>query len=136
MGAWTAAIEAGLDAALLAPAMIDAQMRQGRYEEAMAAAAQRGPGDADLTRRLAAATLAAGRAPAAIETLDRHLEMMPADRDAQWLRLHALFAIAASGQGDPAAASARQRFKSLAPPYVDAKAAHSALAAEWLAALP
>lgn len=137
VAAWTQAIQAGLTASLLAPALMDAHMRQGQAERALAIASGDGAADADgaVVRRVAAAHLAMGRRASALEVLDRRLHAASDDLEAQWLRLHALFAEAATADG-AGADNARRRFRELAPPYIAAKGPHADLAAEWLAALP
>jgi hypothetical protein len=137
--AWDAALSAGLDRGLLTPLMVDAALRQGDIERALtlgASAMGSRPTDAVLTRRVAAAHLAAKRASAALDLLNPLLDREPDDSEAQWLRLHARFMEMVAGEISNATPPARESFKQLAARYIESKGRHAVLAAEWAAVIP
>jgi hypothetical protein len=135
---WNAALQAGASATVLAPPMMNAWLRLGDPGQAVAvgrAALTPGSADAVIVRRLAAALIANGRRGEAVNTLDEHLGPEPADPDAQWLLLHALFEELASASSPAADAPTRSRFAALAARYVATGGRHAALAREWASAM-
>jgi hypothetical protein len=139
MTAWDAAIKAGFAREPLAPLLIDGYLRLGdssRATEIATTALQSRSTDAVLTRRLAAAHLAAGREAEALGLLERRLTEQADDLDAQWLMLHALFSGFVKGQSPGADAAGHTRIKELAKRYIDTGGKHAALATEWVAAVP
>lgn len=137
--AWDSAVAAGLDATLLSPVMIDSALRQGDAERAIrlgTSALGTSPANAAVTRRLAASHLAAQRAPSALALLDPHLERVPDDTDAQWLRLHAHFMEIVAKGITTADEPTRDRFRQLAARYVEAKGRNATLATEWASVVP
>ena len=94
IAAWQAAMAAGFDAPTVPGLLVDAYLRLGDTGHAIELATgglERQPGDAALTRRLAAAHIAANRMDEAVRVLDGHLRASADDADAQWLLLQALF---------------------------------------------
>lgn len=82
--------------------------------------------------RAAVATLIANHREAdAIALLETRLAEQPADQDARWLMLHALYAGFVTG-GKPLPPAEAARFTAHARAYIDAKGINAALAAEWL----
>jgi hypothetical protein len=129
VASWDAAVAGGVDAAAIAPLMVDALMRQGNAARAIELA-QRSRAD-NAAHRLAAAQIAARRLDDALRTLDTRLAQHPGDTEAQWLTLHALFAGLVAGTGPGSDAAGRARIAELAGRYATAKGRHAALAAEW-----
>ena len=135
VAAWQAAIAAGFDAPTIQGLVVDAYLRLADSAHAIelaTAGLERQPGDALLTRRLAAAHIAANRMDEAVRVLDGHLRASPDDADAQWLLLQALFTGAARAQGPGADQAGRDRIKEVATRYAEAGGKNAALAAEWL----
>jgi hypothetical protein len=138
IAAWLAAIDAGLDASTVTGLLCDAYLRMGdaaRAGELAAAALAKQPGDASLVRRVAAAHLVANRRDEAVRVLDEHLRASPADVDAQWLLLQALYTGAARAQGPGADQAGRDRITEIAARYAQAGGKNAALAAEWAASV-
>ena len=130
--AWQSAIDAGLPAILIAPFMVDAHLRRGDGARAAAVVAAELAGRAPegaWARTVAAAQLAAGHDREAIAVLEARLAQRPGDAEAQWLRLHALYASVVRGgeQGNA------PRFITAAQGY---KGPHEALVTEWLKVIP
>jgi hypothetical protein len=138
IAAWQAAIDAGLDASVLTSLLADAHMRlgnQARVVELATASLAAQPGDAAMTRRLAAAHMAGNRLDEAVRVLEDHLRATPADVDAQWLLLQALFTGAARAQGPGADQAGRDRIREIAERYAQAGGKNAALATEWAASV-
>lgn len=137
LAAWDAALDAGGSRPILAPLMMNAWLRLGEPGRAVALGrAALTPGaDPALARRLAAALVADRRHAEAVKTLDRHLALDPADSDAQWLLLHALFAEFATAAPAAADTAAQTRFGEIAARYIAANGRHAALAREWALAM-
>ena len=138
IAAWQAAIGAGFDPPTVSRLLIDAYLRLGDTAHAIelaTAGLERQPGDAALTRRLAAAYIAANRMDDAVRVLDAHLRTSADDADAQWLLLQALFTGAARAQGPGADQAGRDRIKEVATRYAQAGGKNAALAAEWAASV-
>jgi hypothetical protein len=127
--AWRTAATTGLDERFLASLLVDAYLRAGdTAAAAMLADRFRESTEPSLTRRVAAAYIAAGREPDALAVLDAHLARATSDDQAQWLRLRALFSgIVQRRIADTA------RFLELAAAYVGANGRHAALAKDWSA---
>jgi hypothetical protein len=129
--AWEAAIEAGPHPPITRQLLAEALMRRGEYSRAAAAIADAPRDESPSRARLTARTaIGSGRYADAIRILDGHLADDAADADAQWLRLHALYADAVAGNQQSA-----ERFAAEAPRYIDANGVNAALATEWLGAL-
>jgi hypothetical protein len=131
---WTEAAGTGLSEALLAPLIIDAHLRAGEHSQAIALgerARHSAPADPALTRRLSAAYLGAGRESDALKVLDAYLATAPDDREAEWLRLHALFSGIVQRRVVDAAGGSSTRFQELATAYITANGRHAALAKDW-----
>ena len=130
--AWLSAKTEGF--AGLEPFLVDAYLRRGDSPRAAAliAAALAGRAPEGAWLRVAAAVhLAAGRDQEALPLLEARLADAPADADARWLRVQALYgAIVRGGAGDPAA------FRMAAQAHIDAGGTNAGLAAEWLRAVP
>jgi hypothetical protein len=134
--AWQAARAAGWPATLVAPAIADAQVRLGRLEDAGRTAREAltaGAVDASIVRVAAAADIAVRRHVQALETLTAHLAFAPAESDAQWMVIHALFASFVEGEGPGSTAEGRARLDEAVQRYVAAGGRHHALAEEWRA---
>jgi hypothetical protein len=136
--AWTAAMNAGFDAAALTPLLVDSHLRLGEAPSALelatrAVAAQ--PGNSVLRRGLAAAQMASKQEADAIAGLEALVTEQPEDQDARWLLLHALFAGHVSGQGASTTPQGKQRLRDLAQAYIAGKGRHAALATEWAEAI-
>ena len=85
-----------------------------------------------MVRSAAAVLIATQKERDAVRLIDARLAAVPADLDAQWLLLHALFAQLAR---DPQATAIKERFTKQARAYIDAKGPNGALAVEWLGGL-
>jgi tetratricopeptide (TPR) repeat protein len=133
IAAWETAAGSGIDAGALAPLLIEAYLRQRhpRAEEIARAAHASAPASAPVARGLAAVHIAAGREREAIALIDARLAAEPADLDAQFLLLHALFAGWVHG-GAGAAMDGKERFESVGRGYVEAKGRNASLVTEWL----
>jgi hypothetical protein len=133
--AWNGAREGGLPDTAVAPLLVDAYLR--RNDIARAAAMARAvldahPADRDARRALAATFIASRRFAEAIDVLDGVPSSETNDLEADFLRLHALFA-AHVGRASPPGGT--ERFERLAAGYVDGAGQHAALVREWLAAV-
>jgi hypothetical protein len=134
--AWLAARAAGWPPALVAAPIAEAQVRLGRLEDAGRTAREAlnaGVVDASLVRIAAAADTVARRYAQAVEALTSHLAFAPADTDAQWMLVHALFASFVAGEGPGAASDGRARLDDVVERYVATGGRHRALAEEWRA---
>jgi tetratricopeptide (TPR) repeat protein len=131
--AWQAALDGGVDAAIVVPFLVDAHLRVGDLARA-AEIAEGGAksGAAAILRSLAAVHVAQGRELDAIPALERHLAAHPEDRDGQYALLHALFASYVRGKGPGTTDEGKERFKTLARTYIDAKARHGVVVGEWV----
>lgn len=131
IAAWQDALTAGASRALIVPHLIEAYLRRNDIARASALLADlKAPG---WSRSAAAVLIATNKESDAIPVIEAHLAQMPADVDAQWLLLHALFARCVH---DPnAAPSVRDRLVKVAQTYIDAKGMHAALAEEWMKAI-
>ena len=137
LSAWQSAVDDGVDAGVLAPAMIDAALRLGDSARAVAIGekAMNAMPSAELARRYAAALMTADRHSDALTVLESQARQNPADLEAQWLMLHALFNDFVAGRGPGADTAGRNRFEEIALRYVAAKGPNTALAQDWLAIL-
>jgi len=131
ISAWQEALTAGAPRALVAPYLLDAYLRRSDYTRA--AVFLPDIKAAGWSRGTAAVLIATQKENDAIPMLETRLKATPADADAQWLLLHALFAQLVKNTNPPAAA--RERFTTLARAYVDAKGVNAALAQDWLNAI-
>jgi hypothetical protein len=133
---WESAIEAGAAARPLVSLVADALLRQGDAARAIEVAERDAqPSDVELLRRIAAARIAQGRDADALRLLNPILMRRPADIDAQWLTIHALFAGYVAGNGVAMDAGARMRLLTLVSQYAAAGGPHAALGHEWAAAV-
>jgi hypothetical protein len=131
IAAWQEALTAGAARATIVPHLLDAYLRRGDMTRAAQLIAETKTPRGAWSRSTAAILIATQKESEAIAMLDARLAAAPADADAQWLLLHALFSQFAR---DPnGAAAARERFMTSARTYIDAKGANAALAEEWLA---
>jgi hypothetical protein len=129
-------IEAGAAARPLVSLVADALLRQGDAARAIEVAERDAqPSDVELLRRIAAARIAQGRDADALRLLNPILMRRPADIDAQWLTIHALFAGYVAGNGVAMDAGARMRLLTLVSQYAAAGGPHAALGHEWAAAV-
>lgn len=136
--AWKAARAAGWPQALAAPPIAEAHVRLAQFDEAGRTAREAlaaGAADPSLVRVAAAADIAARRFAEAVDGLTSHLAFVPADADAQWLLIHAIFASFVTGDGPGTTADGRARFGEAVERYVAAGGRHRALAEEWRAFL-
>jgi hypothetical protein len=136
--AWTAAQAAGASASIVAPLMMNAWLRLGEPERAVTlgrASVTAGTHDAVVARRLAAALITTNRPGEAVEIFDQHLRQNPADLEAQWLALHALFRGFVTGTNPGTDAAGRARIVELASAYAAANGQHALLAREWAQAV-
>jgi hypothetical protein len=137
LAAWQAAVESGADPSSVWPLMIEAWLRLGdsvRARELARRMLATSPDHPRATRQLAAAHLLAGAHDEALVVLDARLQRDAGDADAEWLRLHALFAGFVNGTGVGATPEGRQRLRELATRYAAAQGRHAALALDWAAA--
>ena len=132
IAAWQEASKAGAPPALVAPLLLDAYLRRADFQSAAALIAVTKPAPASpaWTRGVAATLVATNKAGEALPLLDAHLAANPDDGAAQWLRVHALYALVAEGNR-----SLRPRFETSAREYIAANGAHAAVATAWLTAL-
>ena len=130
ISSWQAALRAGIPREAVLPLLADAYLRRGQAADALEAAAawRAAAPDADWWRAVAAASIAAGRPDEAVPLIRARLAGHPADQDAQWLLVHALYALVVKGQEGAAA-----RFIEAGDAYVAGNGPHAALAREWLA---
>lgn len=129
IAAWNAALQAGFPPAFIQPRRAEAYLRQKDFQRAAAAIdSLRSDDDPPVIRTFAATRIATRREADAIVALDGLLATHPADLDAQWLLVHALFSDVVNGNQ-----VRRERFLVEAKRHIDANGANSALAAEWLA---
>jgi hypothetical protein len=129
IAAWQEALTAGAPRSLVVPFLSEAYLRRNDHQRA-AALLDGSAATGAWSRSAAAVLIATQKERDAIRLIDARLAASPADMDAQWLLLHALFAQLAR---DPQPAAARERFTAQARAYIDAKGEHAALAADWLA---
>lgn len=122
--AWLSARDEGLTGT--APFLLDAYLRRGDRARASALSAS-GEGG---WRGQAAAHLASGRDQEALSLIEAQLARTPADADAQWLRLQAMYGLIVRGGGGD-----RPAFKAAAQAYVAGGGTNAALAEEWLKAI-
>lgn len=127
---WTLAADAGLASPELRTLLVDAFLRQGEGTQAMTHIGE-GTGGEGWSRVRVASLVAVGREADALTALDRRIASEPADVDAQWLRLHALFAQFVRGDGFGATPAGAVRFTESAAAYIGANAPHASLAGEW-----
>lgn len=132
IAAWQLARENGLPG--VAPFLVEAYLRRGdnaRAASLVSAELAGRPAQGPWVRALAVAHLANGRNREALAVIDAQLATHPDDSDARWLQLQALYGrIVTDGAAD------HDSFKTAARAYVASGGAHSALAAEWLKAVP
>jgi len=134
--AWQAARAAGWPQALVVPPVAEAQVRLGRLEDAGRTARDAldaGAVDPTLVRVAAAADIAARRYGPAADRLGAYVAASPADTDAQWMLVHALFAGLVTGDVPAAQAERRTALGQAVDRYVEAGGRHRALAEEWRA---
>lgn len=134
IAAWQQSREAGIDDELVATLLIDAYARQGDTVRAVAmarAALDERAGNVVAARSLAGLHLARNGAADALQVLDRPPLAADAHLDTQFLRLHALYALAVDGPASAAPAGLRDRFADAAQAYVAAGGPHAALVTEW-----
>lgn len=129
IAAWQDALKIGAPRALVIPVLLDAYLRRNDLTRA---ATLVGDGDPVWSRGVAATLIGTQREAQAIAMLDRRLQNDPADADARWLLLHALFAYVVR---DPAATAAKDRFMRESQAYIVAKGANAAVLTDWLAAI-
>jgi hypothetical protein len=135
IAAWLAAREAGLPANLAAPLLLDAYLRLGeaaRAGEIAAAAQSGGSTDPAIARGVAALHIAGRRELDAIRIMDQRLADQADDVQAQFLWLHAMFTSFVHAQGPGTTADGKERFKTRAHAYIDAKGRHAPLVGEWV----
>jgi hypothetical protein len=133
--AWQAARAAGWPQALVSPLVAEAQVRLGRLEDAGRTAREAldaGAGDPSLVRVAAAADIAARRYWPAADRLEAHVATTPADTDARWMLVHAVFAGLVTGD-TAAQADRRAQLGQAVDRYLEAGGRHRALAEEWRA---
>jgi hypothetical protein len=135
VASWQTALDGGLPPAIVTPLLIDAYMRLGdltKAGELAQRAAINGVPDPAVVRGSAAVLVAQGREIDAMPLLEQHLATHPDDLDAQYVMLHALFASFVHGKGIGTTAQGKERFKTLARTYVDAKGRNAAIVTEWV----
>lgn len=126
--AWQAAQAAGIAAVVTDPLIAEAYLRLREPARAAVVFRQAPTGtDAGSLRVYAATRIATGQFPSAVAALDAWLLADPADVEAGWLLLHALYADYVAGQHGQAT-----RIVDVARRYIDAQGQQAALAAEWL----
>ncbi len=132
IAAWQEALKSGAPAAIVAPLLLDAYLRRADIPAAAAlvAATKPAPASPAWARGVAAMLIATKKPDEALASLDKHLAANPDDAAAEWLRVHALYALVAGGN-----ASLRGRFETGARAHIAANGPHAAVATEWLAAL-
>lgn len=130
IAAWQEALKAGAPSALVTPHLVDAYLR--RNDAQRASALLGAMTTTGWSRTAAALLIASNRDADAVPLIQARLAQAPDDMDAQWLLLHSLFARLVR---EPNATAVRDRFRAQAQSYIEAKGAHAALAAEWLAAI-
>lgn len=138
LAAWQGALETGAAGDTVWPLMADAWLRLGdpaRALDVIGQALAALPDHPRLTRQRARALILTGRQDEALQDLERLLTRMPDDREAEWLRLHALFAGLAGPRASESGPASRARFVGLALAYAEAGGAHAALARDWAASL-
>ncbi len=135
IAAWQAALDAGIRTPLVAPLLVDANLRLGdvaRAAEIAHSLVRDGLPDAAIIRGLASVHIAQGRELDAIPLLEKRLATNADDMDAQYAMLHALFASFVRGVGVGSTAEAKQRFAALARTYIDGKGRHAGIVSEWV----
>jgi hypothetical protein len=135
IAAWQAALAAGNAPAQTPQLLVEALLRRGDHQRAARAIADtpNPPATPAWSRVSAATRIAEGRTADAVTLLDAHLSSHPDDREARWLRLHAMYAQLIRGATPLGAATPEgRRFAEEARAYMDAKGAHAELVGEWL----
>lgn len=131
--AWQTALDGGLPARLVAPLLLDAHLRLGDLARASEIAKTADPGTQPaLARGLAALAIESRREAEALPLLERHLAEHSTDLQAQFLWLHAVYASFVNARGPGATTEGKDQFRARAKTYIDAKARHAPLVAEWL----
>jgi hypothetical protein len=133
IAAWQEALTAGAPRATIVPHLLDAYLRRGDVPRAAQLIAETPAPRGAWSRSTAAVLIATQKEGEAIAMLDARLAASPADVDAQWLLLHALFSQVTRESNNSAAA--RERFVTRARAYIDAQGANAAVAEEWLASV-
>jgi tetratricopeptide (TPR) repeat protein len=137
IAAWQAALAADMPAAIVTPLLVDAHIRIGDIARALdlsRALVVNGVPDPSILRALATIHVAQGREGEALPLIERHLAARADDVDAHYVLLHALFAGFVNKRGAGATPEGLERFRSLARAYIDSKARHASIVAEWLEA--
>lgn len=128
--AWEGALEAGMPAAIVTPLLVNARFRLGEFSSAESLLSA-GP-SSSLVREQAAYEIALGREAKAIPLLETRLAADPADQDAEWLLVHALFASVVHGEGGHPDAVSSERFARAARAYIAHQGPHAPLVQEWV----
>jgi hypothetical protein len=126
IAAWDSALTGQFAPPLTRQFLAEALLRRGDHARSLTVIGDAAAATPAFARLAAAAHIAAGRPGDAITILDAHLATAPQDLDAQWLRLHALYAAVVKG-------APTERFTAEAERYIEANGPHRALAQEWLA---
>jgi tetratricopeptide (TPR) repeat protein len=135
VAAWQSALEAGMPGPIVTPLLVDAYLRLGDLARALdltRTLVANGVPDASILRALATIHVAQGREEEAIPLIETHLAAEPDDPDGQYVLLHALFAGHVNARGVGATTEGRERFRTTARTYIDAKGRHAGVVAEWL----
>jgi tetratricopeptide (TPR) repeat protein len=133
--AWRGALAGHVPPAVVVPLLVGAHLRLGEAARAQELAERLvtnnlPPGA--IVSGLAAAYIAQGREADAIPILQAHLTVHGDDLEATYGLLHALFAGFVGGQGMGAAPEGKERFRTLARRYIDAKGRNAVAVSEWL----
>jgi hypothetical protein len=125
--AWESALATGRAPAMTRQLLIEALLRRGEASNAASVMADVAPvpSSPSWTRLAAAVHIATGQTADAIALLDTHLGSGAPDPDAEWLRLHALYAEAIKGGN-------RDRFAREARQYIERRGPNAELVTEWL----
>jgi hypothetical protein len=128
VAAWQAAMDAGMNRSLMIPLLVNSHLRRGDIERATSLLEGQEVGG--WGREQAALHIANGHHEEAIVILERRLASSPGDADAEWLRLHALFASMVNTTKPDQAL--KEKCQQAAKAYLSKPRANAALAAEWL----
>jgi hypothetical protein len=128
--AWQGAVDGGMPPAIVTPLLVNAHLRRGDLARANSLM---DPGStAGWNREQVALHIASGREREAIPLLERRLAAEPADADAEWLLLHALYASVVRGQTGPMDRASADKFARAAQAYVAKEGVNRSLVTEWL----
>ncbi|MGH9384168.1 MAG: hypothetical protein ACRD2N_07785 [Vicinamibacterales bacterium] len=131
IGAWRAALDAGMPPPLITPFLINAYLRRAEPSQAVLLQPTSSAGR-DWSREQATIRISSGRESEAIPLLEARLASHPDDVDAEWLLLHALFANLVHSQASGPNPAVAEKFARAAQIYVERDRPHATLAKEWL----